>query len=423
MFEALGANAAIRRNYRGETPLMRGVMAMAVAMAGCGGGDAATAAFAKVAALSSRNSVLDATDRCGRTALHHAALSANVKGRILAARACAAAIATAAKNNSHSQSCESLVDAQDQFGDTALHVAVRAGDALLVAILLDDLGASTSVKNKAGLTPRDLGLNTLIRRELPPLSCDAVPEDGVTYSSPDGMDLDIPSTNPLNQSIPTNQSKSVPSTSFHDICKSAISSIESTLATLQTHHKSSQQALLDSINSTKDSMESLTYRISHDRNVNQALLSRVQKIVPLKKRVQKLKTDLRDIRKRNEAVEEGIKELGLIGCVSVQSDTTESGPTASKIDGPKPLATKPSPNKAKRDIWLLQGYIESKEIEEREWMDKISALNNQPTPCEDLCKLVFSSCCQVPLDQVDMLIDPLLEWLQEQDQNNDEDDD
>ncbi|ORY52367.1 hypothetical protein BCR33DRAFT_761584 [Rhizoclosmatium globosum] len=397
---------------------MRGVMAMAVAMAGCGGGDAATAAFAKVAALSTRNSVLDATDRCGRTALHHAALSANVKGRILAARACAAAIATAAKNNSPHNPANHW--SMHRTSSVILHcMCGRAGDALLVAILLDDLGASTSVKNKAGLTPRDLGLNTLIRRELPPLSCDAVPEDGVTYSSPDGMDLDIPSANPLNQSISTNPSTS---TSFHDICKSAISSIESTLAALQSHHKSSQQALLDSINSTKDSMESLTCRISHDRNVNQALLSRVQKIVPLKKRVQKLKTDLRDIRKRNEAVEEGIKELGLIGCVSVQSDTTESGPTASKITD-KPLVTKPSPNKAKRDIWLLQGYIESKEIEEREWMDKISALNHQPTPCEDLCKLVFSSCCQVPLDQVDMLIDPLLEWLQEQDQNNDEDDD
>ena len=51
----------------------------------------------------------------------------------------------------------SIVDIQDEHGDTALNIAARVGNRSLVRVLLD-AGANKLLANKLGLRPGDFGV-------------------------------------------------------------------------------------------------------------------------------------------------------------------------------------------------------------------------------------------------------------------------
>ncbi|KAI0955043.1 hypothetical protein AcW1_006748 [Taiwanofungus camphoratus] len=136
-----------RGNYSGETPLMRACLATH-------GADTQTF-HALVAAL---HASLRTLDTARKSVLHHIVASAGVKGRAAAARYYLDQVFYWIAQHQGGD-FRSLVDLQDEHGDTALNIAARVGNRSLVRTLLD-VGANRVLPNKLGLRPGDFGVET-----------------------------------------------------------------------------------------------------------------------------------------------------------------------------------------------------------------------------------------------------------------------
>ena len=134
-----------RGNYQGETPLIRSVLATH---------NYENQTFSGL--LDILHPSIRTIDTAKRSILHHAALSAGVKGRAPHARYYLEGTLTwiAQNENAH---FKALVDLQDEHGDTALNIAARVGNKGLVRTLLD-VGANRTLGNKLGLRPGDFGV-------------------------------------------------------------------------------------------------------------------------------------------------------------------------------------------------------------------------------------------------------------------------
>ncbi|KAI0073525.1 transcription factor [Panus rudis PR-1116 ss-1] len=145
--EALIANGADvhRGNYNGETPLIRAVISTH---------NADTQSFPTL--LSALNASIRTIDTSRKTVVHHIVASAGVKGRSLTARYYLDQLFYWIAQNQEGE-FRSLVDLQDEHGDTALNVAARVGNRNLVRALLD-VGANRILPNKLGLRPGDFGV-------------------------------------------------------------------------------------------------------------------------------------------------------------------------------------------------------------------------------------------------------------------------
>ncbi|KAF8439228.1 hypothetical protein BGX38DRAFT_1251125 [Terfezia claveryi] len=108
-------------------------------------------------------------DKAGRTILHHIAIKSGMKGRSADSRyyleCLLEFVVKHGASRGHSQSNEmglakfisEVVNSQDEHGDTALNIAARIGNKLIIQQLLD-IGADSKIPNRAGLRPIDFGI-------------------------------------------------------------------------------------------------------------------------------------------------------------------------------------------------------------------------------------------------------------------------
>lgn len=144
----ISSGADVRRgNYDGETPLIRACLAT---------NNAEAETFPTlVAALHPSIRTID-TSR--KSVIHHIVATAGVKGRALVARYYLDQILVWIAQHQGGD-FRSLVDLQDEHGDTGLNIAARVGNRGLVRLLLD-VGANRILPNKLGLRPGDFGVET-----------------------------------------------------------------------------------------------------------------------------------------------------------------------------------------------------------------------------------------------------------------------
>ncbi|KAG6821437.1 hypothetical protein H0H93_010161 [Arthromyces matolae] len=136
-----------RGNYLGETPLIRACLATA---------NADQQTFnTMVATLHASIRTLD-TSR--KSVIHHIVSLAGVSGRATSARYYLEQVFMWIAHN-QAGDFKSIVDLQDEHGDTALNIAARVGNRSLVRTLLD-VGANRILPNKLGLRPGDYGVET-----------------------------------------------------------------------------------------------------------------------------------------------------------------------------------------------------------------------------------------------------------------------
>ncbi len=144
----LNAGADIYRgNFSGETALMRACLATHCF-------DTQTF-HTLVAALYASIRTLDTARR---SVFHHIVATAGVKGRAVAARYYLDQVNLWIVNRERAD-FRSIIDIQDEHGDTALNIAARVGNRSLVRVLLD-AGANKLLANKLGLRPGDFGVET-----------------------------------------------------------------------------------------------------------------------------------------------------------------------------------------------------------------------------------------------------------------------
>jgi regulatory protein SWI6 len=136
-----------RGNYLGETPLIRACLATH---------NADQQTFHTLVAL--LNQSIRTLDTSRKSVIHHVVSLAGVKGRAIAARYYLDQLFLWIAENQGGD-FRSLVDLQDEHGDTALNIAARVGNRSLVRTLLD-VGANRILPNKLGLRPGDFGVDT-----------------------------------------------------------------------------------------------------------------------------------------------------------------------------------------------------------------------------------------------------------------------
>ena len=147
--DSLIANGADihRGNHLGETPLIRACLATQNA-------DHQTF-HTLVATL---HQCIRTLDTSRKSVVHHVVSLAGVKGRAIMARYYLDQIFYWIAHHQGGD-FKSLVDLQDEHGDTALNIAARVGNRSLVRTLLD-VGANRILPNKLGLRPGDFGVET-----------------------------------------------------------------------------------------------------------------------------------------------------------------------------------------------------------------------------------------------------------------------
>ncbi|KAH6915983.1 transcription factor [Coprinopsis sp. MPI-PUGE-AT-0042] len=142
------AGADIHRgNHLGETPLMRASLATHCSDQQSFG-----------ALVQSLHGSIRTLDSAKRSVLHHIILHAGVKGRAVVARYYLDQIFYWVAQHEGGD-FKSIVDLQDEHGDTAINIAARIGNRSLVRTLLD-VGANRITPNKLGLKPGDYGVET-----------------------------------------------------------------------------------------------------------------------------------------------------------------------------------------------------------------------------------------------------------------------
>ncbi|KAJ7446683.1 transcription factor [Mycena latifolia] len=136
-----------RGNHLGETPLIRACLATH---------SCDTQTFDTL--LSTLGSSIRTLDTSRKSVLHHITSLAGVKGRASTARYYLDKIFYYIAQNQGGD-FRTLVDLQDEHGDSALNIAARVGNRSMVRTLLD-VGANRMLPNKLGLRPGDFGVET-----------------------------------------------------------------------------------------------------------------------------------------------------------------------------------------------------------------------------------------------------------------------
>ena len=147
--DSLVSNGAdvYRGNYLGETALVRACLATH---------NADQQTFN--ALVTSLHQSIRTLDTSRKSVIHHIVSLAGVKGRAPSARYYLDQIFYWIAHRQNGD-FKSLVDLQDEHGDTALNIAARVGNRSLVRTLLD-VGANRILPNKLGLRPGDFGVET-----------------------------------------------------------------------------------------------------------------------------------------------------------------------------------------------------------------------------------------------------------------------
>ncbi|TFK29653.1 transcription factor [Coprinopsis marcescibilis] len=144
----ISAGADVHRgNHLGETPLIRACLATH-------NSDHQT--FANL--VTYLHASIRTLDTSKKSVLHHIVSLAGVKGRAVVARYYLDQIFYWIAQHEGGD-FRSLVDLQDEHGDTALNISARVGNRSLVRTLLD-VGANRVLANKLGLRPGDFGVET-----------------------------------------------------------------------------------------------------------------------------------------------------------------------------------------------------------------------------------------------------------------------
>lgn len=136
-----------RGNYLGETALIRACLATH---------NADQHSFHHL--VSVLHPSIRTLDTSRKSVIHHIVSLAGVKGRVISARYYLDQIFYWIAQRQEGN-FKSLVDMQDEHGDTALNIAARVGNRSLVRTLLD-VGANRILSNKLGLRPGDFGVET-----------------------------------------------------------------------------------------------------------------------------------------------------------------------------------------------------------------------------------------------------------------------
>ncbi|EGN96775.1 hypothetical protein SERLA73DRAFT_58257 [Serpula lacrymans var. lacrymans S7.3] len=359
-----------RGNYSGETPLIRACIDTH---------NADQQSFhALVAALHPSIRTLD-TSR--KSVLHHIMSVAGIQGRIVCARYYLDQIFYWIANNQGGD-FRSLVDLQDEHGDTALNIAARVGSRSLVRTLLD-VGANRILPNKLGLRPGDFGV------EVEELSGGPRAED-------------------LLSSLRTGPSPPVQKS--QDIISDMTAMIQGLSADFSTEIKTKQ----DSLDVTQAHLRAATRELSEQRKQIQLWQSRCGELDQVQQRIRNLEkalsdednfdwTGRTDLSGKN-ARESAGPAFQWRGHSSTMTGVGGSVDVSFSVETEPPIPTTDSVASLVRLRRLKIWHLRMQELMQA----RLKSLQGASAEKEYQCKKIVALCTGVPIDKVEDMLENLV---------------
>ncbi|KAI9013607.1 hypothetical protein DFJ74DRAFT_291973 [Hyaloraphidium curvatum] len=302
------------------------------------------------------------SDNQQRNVVHHIVLTAGIKGRSTAARYyLQGLLEQVARSISEGGDLtfKDLVDKQDANGDTPLIIAARFGNKSLCDSLVE-VGASTSIENKAGLKPVDYGYGAAPGAP----SLEVVPAAAAVSVEAAGVVLD---DKPL-----------VPAATFVDEASRVGDAIQTIIHDLTASFTSEISDKEGSLRTAQTRLREVTSELTDVRGKVADLQTAVESAEFYAERVRKLTFVLED-----EAAK-----------VATKSEET-SGPEAGGI------AVEPD------SIDAATAMLQTAKAELDGAAATLMRASTTPPTTELLCKKIISQCLSVPFHEIDKLLDPL----------------
>lgn len=263
-------------NVRGETPLMRTVL-----FTNC------LDKQAMPAVLKELITTIDSTDYCGSTVLHHAAAVCRVRQKHHCARYYLDVILNKMQEVLEPDNVRRILDAQDQNGDTAIHIAAKNKARKCVRALMGR-GASTDILNNEGRTAEEfiqaLNANRKMERYAAASSSPFAPDSNHRQSFMDaiGDDPAHQDVSHISEAAMSIESKVTPLVleKFHELANS----FDEELKEKEESEKEARRILLathDELDAIRVQILDITYHDDHEDVHEQKLqhLAHLEKVV------------------------------------------------------------------------------------------------------------------------------------------------
>lgn len=371
----LRAGADVHRgNHLGETALVRACLGMHCAD---------QQMFERLVEL--LHPSIRTLDTSGKSVCHHVAALAGVKGRAIAARYYLDGIFKWIVQNEGGD-FRSLIDLQDEHGDTALNVAARVGNRGLVKTLLD-VGANRTLANKLGLRPGDFGVEPEELGGIPR------PEDPLTSLR-------------VAPSLPVQKSQHV------------ITDMTSLIQGLSAEFSSELKAKQDSLDVTQAHLRAATRELSEQRRQIQSWQTRCTELDQLSQRIRNLRKALDDedrfdwtgrteLDGRDARMTAGLsfQYLSEEGAASLPATILDPS-FALEVDPPLPEENSAGALIRLRRMRLWQLRTEYL------FNERLKSLEGANLTMEFQCKKIVALCAGIPVDKVEEMLDDLVAALE-----------
>ncbi|KAI8645363.1 hypothetical protein BD408DRAFT_382237 [Parasitella parasitica] len=364
-----GANIACT-SYIGETALMRGVMVT---------NNFDNISFPQVFDLLKESMAI--VDNKKRSVLHHAALTAGIHGRTNAAVYYMKILVDYMKATDNEE-LRSLLDAQDSLGDTALNIAARLDCQTLVEIL-SDAGAVNTAQNQGGLNSQDYA------------EVKDVEMEDASISKPK---LSYPSSYAKKPYTPSQRGKEIVAT-----VQKIVDALDDEYGTQLTAKEQELQTIQEEVNSVVRELEATRKGLETRQAQSQRLSEAQQKT-----------------RNIEVALDAGWKQLESIitksGKSMPQREDIENIDENEDIDGlfnvpevhiPEDATEEEKKKKLDDYIRNVQAKVKAYQTNDDALRKDIEKLQNEHTAKEMECKRLIAACCNVPIDKIDDLVEPL----------------
>ncbi|KAI6164609.1 apses-domain-containing protein [Pisolithus thermaeus] len=369
--QLIAAGADIHRgNFAGETPLMRASID--------------THNFDRQnfhSIVASLHQSIRTLDTSRKTVLHHIMYLAGIQGRAICAKYYLDQVFMWIAHHQEGD-FKSIVDLQDEHGDTALNIAARVGNRSLVKTLLD-VGANRLLPNKLGLRPGDFGV------EVEELSGGPRAEDILCSLRP----------GPL---APVQKSQDI------------ITEMTTMIQGLSAEFSSEIKAKQDSLDLTQAHLRAATRELSEQRKQIQMWQGRCTELDQVHQRIRNLEKataeeDSFDWTGRTDLTGSDGRETGgpafqWRGTSSTMAGVTGSMDVPFNVETEPPIPTTDSVASLIRLRRLKTWHVRMEEL----MAERLKSLQGASAEKEYQCKRIVALCTGIPIEKVEDMLDNLV---------------
>ncbi|CAO3690866.1 unnamed protein product [Rhizopus microsporus] len=334
-------------------------------------------------------------DKKDQTVFHHIATTAGSKGKVHASRYYMECLIN--KLSSNRSELISILNVQDAYGDTALTIAARIGNKRLIKLLID-AGASTEIANEDGMTSRDY-INEMERRSASEFSS-LLP----FQTNNDILLADANSHEALRQKVNTMFKQVISSLNNNDVVP-PISEVFDSFAESYERDLISKE---NSVQKKRIELELYTKRLAETKRVLESIVFNAEDTIAYE-----------ETGKRGLLLESRLKKwlqfsqketlLYLIKAAEDNPHIGNTGATSSSSTPPSELI------ELKKTAELLQQELAELQSSRK---DKVRSLINIlcqiPSKKYQDYKRLISTSCNIPYENVEMMLEPLLASFEEE---------